>query len=379
MNLPAKVVDFGPKDRVDHMGKRHLPGLNAHQRHRSKQGHDPLRKIENPRGLEDQNKAKGHEGIHDTRHQPVQGHLHGIDQLFWHHSHSLSDSSRDAGTCPTFIAINGTAPNSRTENAPSPTGQTPRVCGVKLLAPDAANHPWPRCGTALTQYRRNTDAIQTRILAPSSVMRDAQIGINHRLIAAHFIGRAITDLLAIIHDNHPVAQVHNHAHIVFNQRNGRPKFVIHIQDKAAHVLFFLNVHPRHRLVQQKQRRLSHQRAGQLNPLFQPIRQARHRRLANGLNFQEINNLFSDFPVRRLFSLGLAPPQGLRKNPAFHMGQPTRHDVVQHRHPLKQGNVLEGARNPLAGDLKGLHRRTRRTFVKNLPLLRHIEPRNNVQH
>jgi hypothetical protein len=86
--------------------------------------------------------------------------------------------------------------------------------------------------------------------------------------------------------------------------DGRPEFVIHIKDKAAHVLLLLDVHPRHGLVEQQDLRLRHQRAGQFHPLLQAIGQAAHRRLADRLDLEEIDDLLRLLPVLHLFRCAL---------------------------------------------------------------------------
>ena len=166
---------------------------------------------------------------------------------------------------------------------------------------------------------------------------------------------------------------------MFDQGNRRAEFIVHIQNKAAHVLFFLDVHPRHRFIQQQDRRLGGQRTGQFDPFLQAVGQTRHGRLADRLNLKEIDDLFGDFAVRGLFPLRLALPDRLPEHAGLHIGQTPRHDVVQHRHPFEQGDVLERACDPLLRHLKGFHRRTAAALVPDLAFLRHIEPADHVQH
>ena len=166
---------------------------------------------------------------------------------------------------------------------------------------------------------------------------------------------------------------------MFDQGNRRAEFIVHIQNKAAHVLFLLDVHPRHRFVQEQDRRLGSQRARQLDTFLQPIRQPRHGRFTNRLNLKEIDDLFGDFAVRGLFAFCFALPDRLPEHAGLHIGQTPGHDVIQHRHPFEQGDVLERACDALLRHLVRFHRRTWGPLVPNLAFLRHIEPADHVQH
>ena len=66
-----------------------------------------------------------------------------------------------------------------------------------------------------------------------------------------FVGRSIGDLDAMIEHDHTVGQVHHHAHVVLDQRNGCAVLIVHVEHKARHVLFFLEIHPGHRFIEQK--------------------------------------------------------------------------------------------------------------------------------
>src|SRR5438094_715998 len=52
----------------------------------------------------------------------------------------------------------------------------------------------------------------TAIAYRSSIMGDAQICVEHRLVAPHLGGRAVGDLPAVVQHDHPVGDVHDHAH-----------------------------------------------------------------------------------------------------------------------------------------------------------------------
>jgi hypothetical protein len=56
---------------------------------------------------------------------------------------------------------------------------------------------------------------------------------------------------------------------VLDEDDGRPELVIDVEDEAAHVLLFLDVHAGHRLVEQQDARLHGQRAAEIDALLQP--------------------------------------------------------------------------------------------------------------
>jgi hypothetical protein len=86
---------------------------------------------------------------------------------------------------------------------------------------------------------------------------------------------------------------------VLDEHDGGAELVVHVEDEAAHVLLFFHVHAGHRLVQQQHVRLGGQRAGQLDALLQAVGQAADRRLADGLDFQELDDLLDLDAVRDL--------------------------------------------------------------------------------
>jgi hypothetical protein len=77
-------VDVGPEDLVDQMTERHAALLDADKRHRREKGHDPLRVVEDARGLEDQDEAQRHQRVHHPVQKAVQRDLHGENQLVRH-------------------------------------------------------------------------------------------------------------------------------------------------------------------------------------------------------------------------------------------------------------------------------------------------------
>ncbi len=46
-------------------------------------------------------------------------------------------------------------------------------------------------------------------------------------------GRAVGDLHAVVEHHHAVGEVHHHAHVVLDQRDGRAVMIVHVDDEAA--------------------------------------------------------------------------------------------------------------------------------------------------
>src|ERR1019366_10757265 len=99
------------------------------------------------------------------------------------------------------------------------------------------------------------------------LMCHAKIGFDDRLVAADLIRCPVGDLAAVVEHHDTVGDVHYHAHVMLDQCDGSAELVVHVQDKTAHVLLLLDVHARHRFIEQQQFRLGGQCAGEFDPLL----------------------------------------------------------------------------------------------------------------
>src|SRR5437899_933928 len=73
----------------------------------------------------------------------------------------------------------------------------------------------------------------------TSLMRDSEIGVEHGLVLAHLLRRTVGDLAPVVQHHDPVADVHDHAHVVLDEGHGGAELAVDVEDEAAHVLFFL--------------------------------------------------------------------------------------------------------------------------------------------
>ena len=139
--------------------------VQPHQRQRREHHHDALRKVEDPARPEDQHEAQRDQRIEDARHQTLPQHLQQEVRGGDHVREGLdrTDRRNSISTC-----LHG----------------------------------------ALTNHYPHGMRMKYTWFAASafSVMRHPQIGVDHVLIVAHLVGRAVPDLLAVIHHHDPVAR-----------------------------------------------------------------------------------------------------------------------------------------------------------------------------
>src|SRR5687767_15114709 len=102
---------------------------------------------------------------------------------------------------------------------------------------------------------RMTHSATTGIFRFMSLVARPEVGVDHRLVGAHFVGHAVGDLAPVVEHHDAVGDVHHHAHVVLDQHDGGAELVVGVEDEAAHVLLFLEVHARHGLIQEQHLRL----------------------------------------------------------------------------------------------------------------------------
>ena len=149
-------------------------------------------------------------------------------------------------------------------------------------------------------------------------MRQAEIGVDDGRVGADLVRRAVGDLAAIIEHDDAVGDVHHDAHIVLDQCDRRAELVVDVEDEAAHVLLLLDIHPRHRLVEQQELGLHRQGAAELDALLQPIGQPPDRRLADRLDFEKVDDPLDPGAMRQLLLLGRTEMDRLPQKIAVHL-------------------------------------------------------------
>src|SRR2546425_12801775 len=188
---------------------------------------------------------------------------------------------------------------------------------------------------------KKISSIENLIFEDPSV-RHPEVGVDDLLVAAHFIRRAVGELAAVVEHHHAVRDIHHHAHVMLDQHDGGAIVVVDVEDEAAHVLLFLEVHAGHGLVEQQDRRLGGERAAQLDAVLQAGGQPPDRRLADMLDLEEVDDLLDRLAVSELLALRRPHPQRLLQEVAAHLQVAPGHDVVEHRHTLEERDVLESS-------------------------------------
>ena len=84
-----------------------------------------------------------------------------------------------------------------------------------------------------------------------------------------------------------IGNIHDNAHVVLDHDDRDPAFLIGVKDEAGHILFFLQVHAGHRLVQKQDLWFKRQRPGQFDPFLETVGQGPDDLLADALNEKEI--------------------------------------------------------------------------------------------
>src|SRR5580704_2305996 len=156
------------------------------------------------------------------------------------------------------------------------------------------------------------------IAAMPSPVRQAEIGVDDFGARADLVRRAVGNLAAVVEHDDAVGDVHHDAHIVLDQCDRRAELVVDVEDEAAHVLLLLDIHPRHRLVEQQEFGLHRQCAAELDALLQPVGQPPDRGLADRLDFEKVDDPLDPRAVRQLFVLCRTEMDRLPQKIAVHL-------------------------------------------------------------
>src|SRR5207248_5601680 len=93
--------------------------------------------------------------------------------------------------------------------------------------------------------------------------------------------------------------------------------------------------------------LERQRPGELDALLQSIRERVHDLLADVLDLEEVDDLLDHLPLGDLLALAEAVIEAAGEEPGALPEVAADEEVVEHRHALEEGDVLEGAGDPEA--------------------------------
>ena len=129
---------------------------------------------------------------------------------------------------------------------------------------------------------------------------------------------------------------------MFDQHHRHALFLPDVQNDAYHVFFFLDVHARHRLVEQQQLWGQGQGARHLDPFLHAITEGAHWSAAECLQLHEIDDLLDIGAVLGLDAAGLAVKDRARQQRILDMRVAGQQQVFHHCQAPEEFQVLKGA-------------------------------------
>src|SRR5262245_6338620 len=211
------------------------------------------------------------------------------------------------------------------------------------------------------------------------LVSDAEIRVDDAPVGAHLVRRAVGDLASVVEHHHPVGKVHDHAHVVLDQHDGRAHLVVDIEDEAAHVLLLLDVHAGHGLVEEQQLGLGRERAAELDALLQSVGQPPDRSPADMLDLQEIDHRLDLLAMLELLAPGRPHVEGVLEDVPLHPEVAPGHEVVEHAHAAEQRDVLEGPLDALHRGLVRVDLAAPAALERDGSALRVVHAVDDVQH
>src|SRR5215472_18022751 len=137
-----------------------------------------------------------------------------------------------------------TASRTMTTMAITKALQIGRPCSISPTKVSAARNtiaPWAKLNTPEALKISTKPSATSEYITPASsppmstskkncmLVRDAEVGVDHAVVAAHLLGRAVCDLAAVIEHHHAVRQIHHHAHVVLDQHHRRADLIIDVE------------------------------------------------------------------------------------------------------------------------------------------------------
>ena len=177
-----------------------------------------------------------------------------------------------------------------------------------------------------------------------------QVRFDHARIVAYVERRSLGDPLPVVEHGHPFRHVHHDLHVVLDEQDRQVEVLAQRAHEVGQRGRLLGVHPRRRLVEQKQFRLARQRAGDLHPPLIPVGQPGRDLIKGAVADAHVLE-----ELRRLgprLALFLARPRRANDRADETRVQPgvaSNEHVLERGHRSEQADVLKGAGDPEAGD------------------------------
>src|SRR5580704_13421810 len=164
-------------------------------------------------------------------------------------------------------------------SAPASTGSSPprQASRLDLPAPFRPTSP-TTCPTGTSNETPSTTRSaprRTETASTSSFAVLSKVALYDSGVAEHFLSGALTDHVACVHRHHPVGDRPDGPHVVLDHQDRQP-VLVQPPHEIGELIDLLGVRAAENLVQQQQRWLARQRAGNLHPLaFDRVQVAGH--------------------------------------------------------------------------------------------------------
>src|SRR6267378_1655305 len=294
----------------------------------------------------------------------------------------VTTSASATGTPRSINPTSGSAANSTM--TPWAKLKTPEALKMRTKPSATSEYMRPVATPPSSTSTRNAGALAMSLKGPTktaekiSVTAGPEVGVEDGRILAHQRRRPVGDLAPVVQHRHAVGDVHDHAHVVLDEHDGRAELAVDVENEARHVFLLLDVHAGHRLVEQQQLGLGGERPPELHALLQAVRQLAGRRLADRLDLEEVDHALDECAVGQLLALGRSPPDRVQQEVAAHLEQPPRHEVVEHAHALEERDVLKGARHAELGHVGRRQPRAVAALEEDAALVGMVEATDDVE-
>jgi hypothetical protein len=206
----------------------------------------------------------------------------------------------------------------------------------------------------------------------------SQVGLDDARVGDHVGGTPVPMTLAIAQHQHAVADAGDDIHVVLDQQHRDAALVARVEHEARHVLLLLLVHAGHRLVQDQEARLGHQRAGQFDALLQADGDAVDGLVAHALQLHEVDRLLDQPAVRDLLGPRQPPVErGAQHDPGFMCTWRPSRMLSSTDMPLNSARFWKVRATPRRATLCGAMPVMSRPFSRMLALLRRVETGDGV--
>jgi hypothetical protein len=152
----------------------------------------------------------------------------------------------------------------------------------------------------------------------------------------------MSDTAPEVEHRHVVGQAHHERHVVLDEHDRDPERLPHPGDRGGHALRLLGIHARHWLVEQQQRGLGTERAGELHALPVAVGEGHQGRLEAVPQPQQLGHAGHHPLLLGLLAPRSRQPQAGRHEPGLGQPMAPKQQVLCDGGRRRERQVLEGA-------------------------------------